>query len=125
MDLQFWQLLIGTVSGFLIAFLAEPIKTYFTNRAKIDSLRIAIYREIAANYLLIHSLKERYRGPKGMEDKAGTGGNFIIDNLHQECYKHIIKENPVEFYQLEESDTINLIYARTNALIDLITSPSD
>ena len=124
MDLSLWQLLIGTLSGFVIAFFAEPVKTFFTNRAQKELLRLAIYREIAANYLLLHSLKEKHRAPAGMEGRVGTGSNYIIDNLHLECYQHIIGEKPIEFYQLEESSTISLIYARTSAIVNFITGPT-
>ena len=41
---------IATISGFIIAFFAEPLKTYFQNRAKLKNLRIALYKEILYNY---------------------------------------------------------------------------
>lgn len=120
MQLEYWQLLIGTLSGFIIAFLAEPIKTFFTSRAEKASLREAIYREIASNYLLLHSIKKSQNAPEGLEDKVGIGSKYILKNLHQECYQHILKENPVDLYQLEEALALVNAYAKLSAIIDFI-----
>ncbi len=48
--MEFWQLLVGTISGFIIAFLAEPVKTFFENRNKKNRLRKSLYREICYLY---------------------------------------------------------------------------
>ena len=125
MQLEYWQLLIGTLSGFVIAFLAEPVKTFFTNRAKIASLREAIYREIAANYLLLHSIKSSKHIPGGNEAHVGSDSGYIVKNLHRECYDHIIKDNPIEFYQLEEAAAINIIYFKLSAISKFIYDEED
>ena len=39
------KVLIGTISGFLIAFFAEPIKIYFSNNFKKRNIRLALYKE--------------------------------------------------------------------------------
>jgi hypothetical protein len=124
-QVEYWQLFISTISGFLIAFLAEPVKTFFTNRAKKASLRESIYREIAANYHLLYSIKRKRRIPPEHEQHSGTGAGYILRNLHQECYGHVLKETPVEFYQLEEAADINLIYAKISSIIDFIGSAEE
>lgn len=118
MHLEYWQLLIGTISGFIIAFLAEPIKTFFTNRAKIQAIREAIYREIASNYLLLRSTKQQHSRPNTPDTHNLVGIEYVISNLHQECFQHIIKENPIDFYQLKEAPAISHIYFKLFAFID-------
>jgi hypothetical protein len=36
------KIIIGTLSGFVIAFFAEPIKIFFQNRARINNIRLAV-----------------------------------------------------------------------------------
>jgi len=125
MQLEYWQLLVGTLTGFIVAFLAEPVKTFFTNRARIASLREAIYREITANYLLLHSVKSSRYIPEGHEAYIGSDAGYIARNLHRECYDHILKENPIDFYQLEEAATINIIYFKLSATSKFIYNDRD
>ena len=39
---EFTKVLIATISGFIIAFLSEPTKTFFTNQNNVKQLRRAL-----------------------------------------------------------------------------------
>lgn len=54
------KIIIGTLSGFIIAFFAEPIKIYFQNKAKINYIRLAVYKEISHNYVVIYNNSQMY-----------------------------------------------------------------
>lgn len=51
------KVIIATLSGFIIAFFAEPVKSYFANRAKLNNLRIALYKELLYNYSTLKDLE--------------------------------------------------------------------
>jgi hypothetical protein len=54
------KVLIGTVSGFVIAFFAEPVKVFFQNRTGKQILRVALYKEILSNYWFLSTYLEAY-----------------------------------------------------------------
>ena len=43
------KVIIATLSGFIIAFFAEPVKSYFQNRGQLHNLRVALYKEMVNN----------------------------------------------------------------------------
>ena len=47
---EYLKTLISIFTGFVTAFLAEPVKVYFTNRAKKDNMKKALYGEIISIY---------------------------------------------------------------------------
>lgn len=108
------KILIGTISGFVIAFLAEPVKLYFQNSLKRKDLRRAIYYEIYANWIvanaMIDSLKE--------EEQIEVIKRGISYGLRTECFQRYTSHDIVMFYQLKEAGDINLLYAYLRPLID-------
>lgn len=96
------QIIIATLSGFIIAFFAEPVKTYFQNRAKLYNLRIALYKEIIFNYGCLLPLNE--------DSFKSDRDNIINHTLRTECYRHAIQNELTLFYQLSEAATINILY---------------
>ncbi len=113
------KVLIGTLSGFLIAFLVEPAKPYFQNREKLKNLRLALYKELIHNF--------RYFEPflqAGIEKDLDrqfryfkTLGLYVI---RDECYKQAISSQLDLFYQLAEANELNDVYSRLSIARDSI-----
>lgn len=117
-EMEFWQLLIGTLSGFIIAFLAEPVKTFFISRSKINMLREALYREMFSNYVLLKSTKEAVH--LVLEEHKIDTKTFDVSDLkliiRKECYEKVLKEDAITFYMLSESVILNRMYASLTRL---------
>ena len=112
------KIIVGTLSGFVIAFLAEPIKLFFQTTAKKNNLRKGLYHEIAHNYSVLANLFE-----KNDEDDNEV---FVADNLENaallvrtECYKYVISQETYLFYQLKEAATINIIYSTLEMIFSI------
>lgn len=105
--------LIGTISGFIIAFLAEPVKTYFQNRAKLRNLRIALYKELLNNYYaLTHFTVESLSDFFPPEYMARH-------ELRTECYKQTLQNDISLFYQLVEANATNVLYSQIDKIMSL------
>jgi polyhydroxyalkanoate synthesis regulator phasin len=112
--MEFWQLLIGTLSGFLVAFLAEPVKTYFANRSKKAVLKVALYSEMALLYNRLTQLSDSL-------DK----GELSADNLQWavtemgrfDCYNYARSKAFLLFYQLKEAPAIDAFYGSSRLLL--------
>jgi hypothetical protein len=109
--------LIGTLSGFIIAFFAEPVKTYFQNSAKLEDLRIALYKELLINYL---SLKNLVSDGYSLSQWRTDFSEFTLRN---ECYKHALENEISLFYQLNEANKINILQG--NFISKIIESYSE
>jgi hypothetical protein len=54
------KVIIATLSGFIIAFFAEPAKKNFLERTKLHNLKIALYKELIFNmtaFLFIQKMR--------------------------------------------------------------------
>jgi|GEM_PF-2484809 len=114
--LETLKIIIATVSGFIFAFFAEPVKIYFQNRNKIQNLRLALYKEIYHNYMLLRDYVQR----------AGHNEDFQAENLllflpklcRTECYKQAMIQDPSFFYQLKEATMINTLYIDLAVIVE-------
>jgi hypothetical protein len=97
------KVIIATISGFVIAFFAEPVKNYFENKAKLRNLKIALYKEILYNYGSLKSLELSTNSMPFIRYM----GEFA---LRTECYKNAIQNEVSLFYQLEETNAINTLH---------------
>jgi hypothetical protein len=104
---EFWQLLIGTISGFIIAFLAEPVKTYFTNKSKRANLRAALHAEMAQVYLRFANLAEKLEKDTSIADRIP---DIAKKNARFSCYEYTKEKELPIFYQLEEASAIDGLY---------------
>jgi hypothetical protein len=106
MESNAWELVVGTIAGFVIAFLAEPVKTYFIQRTNKKSLRKALYREMAHLY-------SGWKGLVALIDENKIHSSQLIQNLpivsRTDCYSYA-KTRPVEYYALREAATIDALY---------------
>jgi phage FluMu protein gp41 len=109
------KVIIATLSGFIIAFFAEPVKNYFQNKANLHNLRIALYKEMLNNYFVLEVVTEHDVVSNDMR-------RFLANLIRTECYKHCIQNEITLFYQLEEANRINVLY---NALSEKIILKSN
>jgi hypothetical protein len=95
------KVIIATLSGFIIAFFAEPVKTYFQNRLKLQNLRLALYKEMLDNYMTLNSYTSN-------QIAITTQRDFIARHMiRTECYRHALQHEVALFYQLDEAIRIN------------------
>ncbi len=105
-----WSLAISGASailGFLVAFFAEPVKTYFNNRSKKATLRNALYSEMALLYNRLTQLSKALS--EGELDDSNI--QWAISELARfDCYNYVRTEGFLLFYQLEEAPAIDAFY---------------
>jgi hypothetical protein len=107
------NVIIGTLSGFIIAFFAEPIKRYFENKSKLQHLRIALYKEMIQNYLMLESTLNDFRNNE--KSNIMVGQPLMIDD----CYRYVVSQETALYYQLTEARLINSFYKLLNMLIKI------
>jgi hypothetical protein len=95
------QVIIATLSGFLVAFLAEPVKELIRHRNRLYSLKVALYKEILSNYecLTTVSTDELYA--------ASSLSVAVSPIVRNECYEYAIEREISLFYELDEAVVIN------------------
>lgn len=118
------KILIGTVSGFIIAFFAEPVKLYFQNKFNLNKMQGALYYEIFHNYMSLLIFLENYSKISDQEAMSlfKSGAKHSI---RTECYKHFISNEVKLFYQLKEAAEINLMYSFIYTMKDYIDNDKD
>lgn len=107
------KVLIGTISGFIIAFFAEPVKRYFETKSKIQHLRVALYKEMIQNFLMLESTLDDFRSNE--KSNIMVGQPLMIDD----CYKYVVSQEPALYYQLKEARLINMFYKLLNMLVKI------
>lgn len=106
-----------TIIGMIAAFLTASITPIFTelvkNRHRLQNLEIALYKEMLYNFLALRTLD--------MQDIPLDERVTFINNdgLRIECYKHTLQYELSLFYQLPESNTINILQSRIKWIIGL------
>jgi len=111
------KVVIGTISAFLIAFFAEPIKTFFQNRSRRNHLQVALYSEIYNNYNVLGGFLKIY-GEIDIEQSKAYFKGSIKHSIRSECYKYYVSSQSDLFYQLKEASQLNIIYATLFSLLD-------
>jgi hypothetical protein len=117
------KIIIATLSGFVIAFLAEPVKLYFQNKQKIRQMRTILYREIASNYKRLHIIVSAYDDLDRYNDDYEYSKLILkrlgedLAGFHFDCYQLARKDLTV-FYQMEEAITIDSLYTGFQSIRD-------
>jgi hypothetical protein len=106
MQAQTWQLIVSTIAGFLIAFLAEPVKVYFVERAAQKQLRKALYREMTQLYVKWIGLLELIDNGSTRLDQLNVNIPLVTTT---DCYTYA-KTKPVEFFALQEASVLDSVY---------------
>lgn len=94
------KVIIATLSGFIIAFFTEPVKSYFANKAKLHNLRLALYKELLSNYATVDT---------AIRHDVALTMFFYQPSLRTECYKHALGNEISLFYQLDEATSLNTL----------------
>ena len=103
--MEAWKLIIGTVSGFIIAFFSEPVKFYFSKIEKKKQLKESLYREMIQLYSNLQNIIEFCRLGKIHVDQLRVN----LENLSCGCYE-FTKKDPLLFYELSEATHIDALY---------------
>lgn len=107
------KILIGTISGFIIAFFAEPVKVYFQNRQKRHDMRGALYYEIYNNWVIVTAMMKTFEEVGNETVKMGVGYG-----IRMEAFEYYISHETALFYQNKEADRINLLNAYLKTIKD-------
>jgi hypothetical protein len=94
-----WEVVIGTLSGFVIAFFAEPVKRFFERK----QLRNMLYREFIDNHFV---LKDRPPNPSSRELI-----DIILLRLQTDSYDYAKVHNISLYYELKEASCFNQMYS--------------
>jgi hypothetical protein len=102
--MDFWEVLIGTISGFILGFLAEPVKMYFANKNKKDDLRKSLYREMVCNHNRLAELLQTL-------DSGKIANDAFLPN-----YK---RQVTFDMYNYAKSDKAIIIFYKLNEAIEI------
>lgn len=103
--------LIGTISGFLIAFFAEPIKTYFQISHKIKNIRKMLYQETFENYSFLQNT--------AADDISSETYQLLATSLIRTSgYEYAISNEITIYYQLKEATLFNKLYSLLEHIIE-------
>ena len=108
---------IATISGFLIAFFAEPVKIYFQQWARKKGVQRALYHELYFNYDSLRRFVDNQRGEFTKKDLH----KFVFNAkyaTHLDAYQYYTSHDIDLFYQLVEATDFNWLYALLNRLLD-------
>jgi len=108
-DWEFFKIIISVLTGFIPAFLGEPVKIYFTNKSKKKNLRKALYREIVLIY------DNLFQALVAVEEKGIEINLSKVVNGDFDCYKYAKSEMAL-FYQMDEASLINKFYSNVHLL---------
>jgi len=117
------RIIIATVSGFLIALLAEPIKLFFQDHVKRQNIRRAIYSEIISNYLAFDTLFGKNLESKidWIEDSGKFSDEFAHGIRHLikiDCFTYAVTQEATAYYQMKEATSFNYIYSTLKAVLE-------
>ena len=109
--------IIGTILGFIVAFLADPIKNTILNFINVRLLRKAIYSELISIYdRAVTFLDEKER--KKLYSNLDTAQIKTISNIYElfiqldkETFLYARKKQPLLFYRLDEAILISIVFS--------------
>ena len=106
--------ILGVVAGFIAAFFAEPVKSWFAEKAKLQNIRLSLYKEIAQNLFFLNSLINSLNDG----DTSDIFDWLVLENwISNKCYNSIIENSVDEFYRLDEVIYIDAAYKWINLLL--------
>jgi len=117
------KVIVATISGFLIALFAEPIKLFFQNRIKKQNIRRAIYSEIISNYLAFATLfgKNLESKKDWIEDPGKFSNDFAHGIRHLikvDCFTYAVTQEAPTYYQMKEATSFNYLYSTLQAVLE-------
>ena len=119
------QVIIATLSGFIVAFLADPVKSFFQNNARRSRLRNALYGEIASNYACLENSPSLTPSKEFAHQVTTALAEGFATGLRTECYRGALSQETLLFYELPEAPYINLIYSHVDSITKWAVLPHD
>jgi hypothetical protein len=107
------KIIIGTLSGFIVAIFTEPIKRKIENKSKLRNLRIALYKEMIQNFFMLEQALQEYKNDNNSNIMVGQP-LLIVD-----CYRYVVSQETALYYQLSEARLINMFYKLVDMLIGI------
>ncbi|SRR6266542_3392855 len=107
------KVIIATLSGFIIAFFAEPVKNYFQNKSRLKNLKWGLYKELCDNYSWFRTITIQSNLPEYQKLPKETfmaNAATIDQALRTEFYYQTLKNELSLFYQLPETSYIHLLH---------------
>ena len=109
--MEIWKTTITALASFILAFSAEPIKIYFSNKARKRQFKNALYREIQQ----IHSQLIDIRAFV-VQGKMDAGGViFALNRITCQAYQ-TAKGDPFLLYELKEAIDFDVLYKNLELL---------
>jgi hypothetical protein len=112
------QILIATLSGFIIAFMADPVKESILGFFKRRKIRLALYKEMMNNYYKLAIFEKNNGDSSSKEEDNDIDAFAALIYVEKEYYDYVKKNEITEFYLLKEASTITSIYRLIGELVD-------
>ena len=112
--MEIWETTITALASFIVAFYAEPIKIYFSNKARKRQFKNALYREI----LQIHSQLSDIRAFVVQKRMDESGFIFALNRITCQAYQ-TAKADPFLLYELKEAIDFDVLYKNLELLQQL------
>jgi hypothetical protein len=103
------------LAAFLTATFAELLKENIQKKLKLKNLRIALYREIISNCVLIFNTHY-----SGKDDEMIYFEMLSRYGLRTECYNSVLQSEPMLFYQIEEAKVFNLFQNTALSMMEVL-----
>jgi hypothetical protein len=107
--------IIGTLSGFIVAFAADPIKNVILNLINVRLLRKAIYCELIGIYdrafTFIHERESLYTGLDTTHIRTISDIFELFIQLDKGIFFYAKKQQPLLFYRLEEAPIVSMTFS--------------
>jgi hypothetical protein len=107
------KIIIGTLLGFIVAVITEPLKRCIENKSKLRNLRIALYKEMIQNFFMLEQALQEYKNENNSNIMVGQP-LLIVD-----CYRYVVSQETALYYQLSEARLINMFYKLVDMLIGI------
>jgi hypothetical protein len=112
--------ILGMLAAFSLAFILEPLKSYFLHKSQLNDLRVGLYREMWNNYFQCSSLIPSVE--KGLEKdtrwivELQIYMRMLPDPFHTEFYEYAINSELALFSKLPESPHLHGLYDSIDVL---------
>jgi hypothetical protein len=110
-------MIVAFITALITSFLAEPIKTHFQNKSRINSIKIALYKEMFNNYAAIMPLYERVK----THDFTSFSAKHFNISLQSVCYDQLVSSDLVSLSQFRDYVHIARLYIFSEQLKAALT----
>ena len=113
--------IIGMIAAFITAsvtpLLTEWVKNTLQHKNKLHNLRIALYKEMLSNYVVLNIAVE---SENPLEPRLAS----LRQSLRVECYEDLLANDVSLFYQMKEALSISTLQGIVAFIKELANSPN-